>query len=197
MLIYTLPFIGALTGWITNFLAIKMLFHPRKEKKILFIKFQGIFPKRQKVLAEKLGQLVANELFSANDIKAILRDPEILSGVKAQLDSRVDEMLKNFIAGKPMLAMFIKDSMLAQIKEALVEQIEKAIPEMMDGITNKIDEKVDIEKIVFDKVTALSTDEIEKLLYGIMAQEFKFIELVGAILGFLIGCTQVLLVSIR
>ena len=56
---YLLPFIAALIGWVTNFLAIKMLFHPRKEIKILFLSIQGIFPKRQNELADKIGDLVA------------------------------------------------------------------------------------------------------------------------------------------
>ena len=62
--IFILPIIAALIGWATNFVAIKMLFHPQDPKKILGITFQGVFPKRQKQIAERLGELVAIELFS-------------------------------------------------------------------------------------------------------------------------------------
>jgi uncharacterized membrane protein YheB (UPF0754 family) len=51
---WAVPFIGAFIGWITNWLAIKMLFHPRKPIKILFITFHGIFPKNKPRIAEKL-----------------------------------------------------------------------------------------------------------------------------------------------
>ena len=47
-----LPIIAAIIGWGTNYLAVRMLFHPRKQKNILGLKLQGVFPKRQKVLAE-------------------------------------------------------------------------------------------------------------------------------------------------
>jgi len=50
MLIYTLPFIAAIIGWVTNYLAIKMLFHPREKINLIFFSLQGIFPKRQKGL---------------------------------------------------------------------------------------------------------------------------------------------------
>ena len=63
-----LPVIAAIIGWGTNYLAVRMLFHPRQEKRILGLSFQGVFPKRQKVLAEKLGKLVARELFSMKDV---------------------------------------------------------------------------------------------------------------------------------
>ena len=67
-LLFLLPLIAALIGWATNYLAIKMLFHPREPKKILGLSIQGVFPKRQNQIAEKLGTLVANELFSMKDI---------------------------------------------------------------------------------------------------------------------------------
>ena len=53
MTIYLIPFISAFIGWFTNWIAIKMLFHPKEEKNILGIKIQGIFPKRQQQFAEK------------------------------------------------------------------------------------------------------------------------------------------------
>ena len=66
-LLFLLPLIAALIGWMTNYIAVKMLFHPKEPKKIVGITFHGVFPKRQNVLAEKLGQLVADELFSISD----------------------------------------------------------------------------------------------------------------------------------
>jgi len=60
--------IAAHIGLATNYLAIKMLFHPRVPKKILGLSFQGIFPKRQNQFAEKLGTYVANELIWMKDI---------------------------------------------------------------------------------------------------------------------------------
>ncbi len=55
MLIYLIPFISAFIGYFTNWIAIKMLFHPKNPVTVLGITFQGIFPKRQKQFAQKLG----------------------------------------------------------------------------------------------------------------------------------------------
>jgi len=49
--------------------------------------------------------------------------------------------------------------------------------------------------LVREKVQAFSSNKIEELLVGFMAQEFRFIERIGAVLGFLIGCIQVFLVT--
>ncbi len=64
-----IPFISAFIGWFTNWIAIKMLFHPRHPKKILGVTLHGIFPKRQAVFAEKLGKMVSEELLSFEDIQ--------------------------------------------------------------------------------------------------------------------------------
>jgi uncharacterized membrane protein YheB (UPF0754 family) len=66
--LYLIPLISAFIGWFTNWIAIKMLFHPKEPKRILGITFHGIFPKRQAQFAEKLGKLVSNELLSFEDI---------------------------------------------------------------------------------------------------------------------------------
>ena len=74
MIIYSLPLVGALIGWFTNYLAVKMLFHPRDEKKILFLRIQGVFPKRQQALAHKVGMLVSSELISTGEIIEHLKE---------------------------------------------------------------------------------------------------------------------------
>ena len=89
-LLYLLPILAALIGWITNYLAIKMLFHPHQPKKILGLTFQGVFPKRQAQIAEKLGDLVANELFSMKDVAQKIEDlstqPEALEEVGKRIE---------------------------------------------------------------------------------------------------------------
>ena len=66
--IIAMPFIGAVIGLVTNWIAIKMLFHPRK--KILGI--QGVIPKRKKEIAKRIGEaspIILPEYF--NRIKKI------------------------------------------------------------------------------------------------------------------------------
>lgn len=195
-MLYTLPFISALIGYVTNFLAVKMLFHPRKELNLGIVRIQGIFPKRQKKLAEKLGDLVAKELFSIDEIKRIVQDPSILEGTDAIIGQRIDDFLVAFIKSKPMLSMFITDGVKEQIKQTLLSEIASMLPEMLDTLSAKIEEKVDIKQIVSDKVSNFSSDAMEKMLYSIMSKEFTFIEILGGILGFVIGLAQMLLIML-
>ncbi|MFM9021264.1 MAG: DUF445 domain-containing protein, partial [Sediminibacterium sp.] len=76
-----IPLISAFIGWFTNWIAIKMLFHPRQPKKILGLTFHGIFPKRQQVFAARLGKLVSDELLSFTDISTKITHPSNLKSV--------------------------------------------------------------------------------------------------------------------
>ena len=198
MIIYTLPIIAALTGWITNFIAIKMLFHPRKKVRFLFLELQGIFPKRQKNLAEKLGKVVADELFSVEEVKKSLQDPQGMEEVNQVIDEKIEVFLENkLVESMPMLALFMNDELKAQIKSTLQLEIQLMIPEMIDHFVNKIEREVDVEKTVYEKVVAFSSDKLESILYSIMSKEFRFIEILGGILGFIIGLIQIALLQLQ
>ncbi|MBK28773.1 MAG: DUF445 domain-containing protein [Verrucomicrobiales bacterium] len=189
-----LPLIAALIGWGTNYLAVRMLFHPRHEKRILGLKFQGVFPKRQKVLAEKLGALVARELFSIQDVKKHLQGDEFITHIKATLETKVDEFLEKKLAeALPMATMFLGSGMVDKIKHSLVENLAKAVPELGEMFVAHLEKNMDVETIVRNKVEAFSSDKLEEILLSIMKREFHFIELVGAALGFMIGLTQLVI----
>ena len=193
-MIYFLPFIAAITGWLTNWVAVKMLFHPVKPLNLGLFTVQGIFPKRQKAMAEKLGKIVATELFSIDDIVSKMKsadNTEVLSFVESKLDDFINVKLSTSM---PMLAMFLNDDLKNKIKTALLNEIGEVIPGIIDTYANKLKEEVNIEHIVYDKVINFSSDKMEEVLYSIMKKEFKFIEVLGGILGFFIGLIQLLLV---
>jgi len=196
MIIYTLPLIGALIGWLTNYIAIKMLFHPKNEIKIFFFSLQGIFPKRQQALAETLGQFVSMELVSAPAVTAHLKEQATSEGVLDHISMRIEEGIASRLPRIfPMLAMLMRGEITKKLKKALLEQISSLNEELIDKLSRELEEELDVQAIVEEKVSAFSSDKLEEILFSIMRREFKFVEVVGAVLGFLIGLIQILLLS--
>ncbi|MBW2466809.1 MAG: DUF445 family protein [Deltaproteobacteria bacterium] len=197
MLVYTLPFIGALIGWLTNYIAIKMLFHPKNEVKIFFIPVQGVFPKRQKDFARKLGQIVSEELVSAQDVTAHLKEKATSEAVLNNITLRLEEGIASRLPRLfPMLAMLISSDKMEKIKGFILEQMGSINEDLIDMLSGELEDELDVQRLVEEKVAAFSSDKLEEILFSIMRREFKFVELVGAVLGFLIGVAQVLLLSI-
>lgn len=188
------PLISAFTGWITTWVAIKMLFHPRKAVKILGISIQGIFPKNQQKIAEKLGEVVSKELLSFKEIEEKVTDPANLEKLKPEIEAHIDNFLRvKLKVTFPMFSMFIGDKTITQLKAAFLMELEELFPVLMKNYMTKLETDLDLKQIVTQKVSGFSSEKLEDMLDQITKQEFKFLEVIGAVFGLLIGILQVIL----
>lgn len=193
---WTVPIIGAFIGWITNWLAIKMLFHPRKPVKVLFLTFHGIFPKNKLRIADKLGTVVQRDLINFTDIKDRLQDPDALNNFKEEIASRVDDALRDRIEKSTLASILVPEPLIQSVHKTIVDEIEKNLPNVIGSSISKIEEKLDIQQLVKNKVSNFSDEKLEQLLLDITSKEFQFIELIGAVLGFFIGIVQLLISAV-
>ena len=170
-----------------------MLFHPREPKKILGITFHGIFPKRQQQFAEKLGKLVSDEFLSFSDIEQKISDPQNLKKIMPMIEEHMDDFLRNRLSDEmPVISMFIGDKTINKLKIAFMKEIESLFPQVMKQFAGNLKNELDLEHIVIRKVAGFSSDKLEEILYQIMSKEFKFVEIIGAVIGFIIGVVQVI-----
>ena len=170
-----------------------MLFHPRKPIKIFGLTIQGIFPKNQRLIAEKLGQVVGKELLSFDEIEQKITSPENLEKLKPEIEAHIDNFLSHKLKEVfPMLSMFIGDKTITQLKAAFLLELESLFPVLIKGYMAKLQDDLDLEKIVTEKVANFSSEKLENILNQITKQEFKFLEFVGGFFGFVIGIIEVL-----
>ena len=189
-----IPVISAFIGWFTNWIAIKMLFHPREPKKLLGVTFQGIFPKRQQQFAERLGKIISDEFLSFQDIEQKISSPENLKKIMPMIEQHIDEFLRVRLSQEmPVISMFIGDKTIEKMKSAFLKELETLFPKLMKQFAGNLRKELDLEHIVIQKVSSFSSDKLEEILYQIMSKEFRFVEIIGAIIGFIIGSLQVLI----
>jgi uncharacterized membrane protein YheB (UPF0754 family) len=189
-----IPIISAFIGWFTNWIAIKMLFHPKEPKRILGITFHGIFPKRRQQFAVKLGKLVSSELLSFAEIEQKISNPANVQKILPILEEHIDLFLREKLTAQiPMLGMLIGDKTIGQVKAVFMKELEELFPTMMGQYMTTLKQDLDLEKIVIEKVSGFSSDKLEDILNQIMSSEFRFVEIIGAVLGFIIGVVQVLI----
>ncbi len=185
------PVICAGIGWFTNYLAVKMLFHPRQPVRLPLLTIQGVFPKRKSALAANLGDVIERELICAGDISTLLRDPALAGRLHGQLDAYVEKLLtKDLTKAVPMAAMFLNGPTLVKIKEVLVPELERFVPELLTKASSELEANLDVSRHVRERIENFSMDKLEEVLFAIMRKEFRFIEMVGGVLGFAIGLFQ-------
>ena len=118
--------VGTFIGWVTNYIAIKLLFRPYNEINILGFKLQGVIPKRRKELAENIGKTINAELISIKDITNTIDSMELEIEIDKIVGDIVEKKIKGeFLGSYPMLKMFINDSIIDKIKSYIKSAIEE------------------------------------------------------------------------
>lgn len=185
------PVICAFIGWLTNYVAVKMLFRPRSPLRLGVCTVQGVFPKRKSALAENLGRMVEKNLFNHSDIQKVLTDPSFHGIFAGIAEEKVNDFLNNrLVTINPMIAMFLNDELKGRIRDMLMEELEGMLPGLLEGAASELEKRLVISDLVKQKVEGFSNDRVEELLFAVMKKEFRFIEVIGGVLGFLIGLAQ-------
>lgn len=91
-----LPFVTGIVGYLTNKLAIKMLFRPYKPK-WYSLGWQGIVPKTKPILANKISNIVSNQLLSHDDLLSVISKDDFYLYIKNEVKTNLDNINENNI----------------------------------------------------------------------------------------------------
>ena len=189
--------VGTFIGWVTNYIAIKLLFRPYNEINILGFKIQGVIPKRRSEIALNIGQTVNTQLISIKDITNTINSMELEVEIDKIVGDIVDKKIKgDFLSKNPMLKMFVSDSIIDKIKSYIKSAIEENKGEIVNTIIGKLEKEIDFEDLIIKKINEFSLEDVEKMTINIAKNELKHIEYIGAVLGAFIGVIQYLLITI-
>ncbi|MCK5327169.1 MAG: DUF445 family protein [Candidatus Latescibacteria bacterium] len=190
-----IPILSAFIGWLTNRVAIRMLFRPQKPLRILGIKIQGLVPARKKEMAQKFGEVIERDFLRSQDIAALLRKMELGTRLTGEIDRMVDERIANasislmLLRRMPLLKRPLEafvERVKRSVRNALNEHIESAAEEMV----RYVQENVEIREIVRARIEAFETDYLEEVVLRLSRKELKAIEYWGGALGFVVGLVQ-------
>ncbi len=183
--------IGAGIGWVTNYVAIKMLFRPYKEINFGLFKIQGLLPKRKHEIGESIAEIIQSELVSLKDIVSSMDKDKLEEKMSEAIDKILEEKLQREITKNfPMIAMFLSSDMLDKIKVIIKNSILENKDKIISMFSDYLEENVDFKGIIVRNVDAFSLEKLEEITYSLAKKEFKHIEVVGAVLGAIIGFAQ-------
>ena len=190
-------FISATIGWITNWVAIKMLFRPHKEINFGLFKIQGLIPKRKAEIGSGIANIIQNELISVKDVISNIDREEFSKRLNSSIDRVLEKNLKGKVKEKfPVLQMFFSDRMAKDVSNTIKDIIMENQEKILEIFSNYAEENIDFEIIISDKISNFSLDKLEEIVTLLAKKELKHIEVIGAILGGLIGVAQYLITLI-
>lgn len=187
--ILILATIGGLIGYITNVVAIKLIFRPIVPYKIpiLNIEIIGLIPKRKADIAKNIGEIIQNEFVSMDEILANVITEEDKNGVVKYMKSRVKLLINEKMSFIPST---IKNIIQGYIEDAIEEEIKSSIDDLSEEIIKKANSRINIQEMVETKINELDLYELEDIILKVSKTELKHIEQLGLVLGFGIGIIQ-------
>ena len=183
--------ISGAIGWITNWVAIKMLFRPHREINFGLFKIQGLIPKRKAEIGTGIANIIQNELISVKDVISNIDREEFSKRLNKLIDDVLDKNLKKKVKEKfPLLQMFFSDKVAKDVGNTIKDIVMENQEKIFEIFSNYAEENIDFEVIISDKISNFSLDKLEEIITLLAKKELKHIEVIGAVLGVLIGAIQ-------
>jgi len=196
---WVLPFAGFVVGYLTNFLALKMIFEPVNPVPIFGgrIVLHGLFLQRQQEVSRVFARMTASKVMTSE----LIWD-EILFGPNVEkfeeLVRRHTSVAVDKFAGilRPAVAPYLKIKRTGigydydDVKDGICDQVIQELPPQVQLLHGYSDEALQIRRELHEKMSALPSPEFEAVLHPVFEEDELKLILVGAALGAGVGFFQ-------
>ncbi len=186
---WILPAAGFFVGYLTNWIAIKLVFSPREPTKIGPITIQGLFHKRQNEVAEAFGRTVATRVLNADNIVTTVMESDGAKRMNEIVAHRIGELISKYEA-HPMAKLVVPEASRPALRAEVLERIQTEWPKPGGFFHTFAGEAVDLQGELERRMKALDRESYEGVLRPAFQQdEWKLIA-AGAVLGTIAGVLQ-------
>lgn len=156
------PLIGAVIGYFTNYIAVKMLFYPRKEiyflgKKLPFT--PGAIPKGKSRLAKAIGNIVGTTLVTKDDIETALLSDHMTEIVADSVMPRFSRDIKGNIID------------IADIDEEKYNEYQNKVSEVITNDIVKAMVESDLSSVIISKGKDRIKDKLQNSMFGMFVND--------------------------
>lgn len=187
-----LPLYGAALGYLTNWVAINMVFRPLNPVHIGPWKLQGVFLKRQNEVADKFSQLSTQEMMTIGHIMTEMMTGKRADRTRAMIKRHLTPLLEGGVV-RTAIQLTVGPQGYAELKRTVVEKAtQKSLEPLRDPDFNR-DRAGVIAKIFSSRMRSMTPQEFQDLLRPAFQEDEWIIIVLGGIFGFLAGWAQFLL----
>lgn len=166
-------FIGAIIGYVTNWLAIKMLFRPRNEVRVFGKRLPftpGLIPKERFRISASVGEAVGEHLLTKETLVEALANDKMNKHIQKWIGDKVIALKNNSSSLKELLMKLLGERYIC-----ILEKINSRAVTKMKELAESSENKESLETILKEFLVKICKLPIETLLnnkYMIQAKEF-------------------------
>ncbi|MBI1288087.1 MAG: DUF445 family protein [Flavobacteriales bacterium] len=190
---WLLPLGGLVVGYLTNFLALKLIFRPVHPVKIGPFTIQGLFMKRQNEVSEEYARILASELLTSEHIFEFVLETKGMEPIADICRKQVKQLTDTAVGNtrKTLVKLAIGTKGYERIKHVAAERLVDVFPASISSMFGYADRSLQIGKTLETKLKSLSKLEFEDVLHPIFQEDELTLILVGAVLGAIAGFIQI------
>jgi len=185
---------GLFVGYLTNFLAIKLIFKPTKKINLGLFTIQGLFLKRQKEVAEEYSEIITSNIISIEKLYDSIFKNTKSDKIKILIERNFDKLINDLIDdSNPNIKNLFPKSKLQYMKNIAVYRFLQEIPIALKDTYEYSEKQLDLKNTIREKMASLPSEDFISFLRPVFQEdEFKLI-IVGAALGCFAGFLQYLI----
>jgi len=190
---WVLPAFGFAVGWLTNYLALLLIFKPVKPWRVCCgcYTLHGAFLRRQQEVAESFSVVLVRQLINAHNIWS-----EIQHGAKRK---EFEQLLRGYTTSfvhktvgmsRPIVGMAVGEDMYQRVCDRIAEGVVQEFGGILPYAYEYSDNAMEIQKTLKEKLQELPPEQFEGVLHPAFEEDEIKLILVGGVLGLMMGILQ-------
>jgi uncharacterized membrane protein YheB (UPF0754 family) len=194
---WIMPAFGFAVGFISDYIALNMLFRPVEPKKFLgIIGFQGLLHAQRDKITRDYAKILADDLFSPEILlDGVLKGPgsdKLYALAGKEVEAAIDA--QTGIAG-PIVVLAVGTKRYRALKDRVVQLVLERLPTTLLEAQDYATGAIDLENTIVEKMNQLTNDQYESILRPVFKDDEPLMIAIGGILGGVVGEMQVLLIE--
>ena len=187
---WLLPAGGFLIGFVTNWLAINLIFSPLQPRRFLFWKVQGLFLRRQPEISDVWARLVAEELITVEKVADAMLNGERGDRTRAIIQKHLRPLLDHSVVMKLTAQVTVGMAGYTELKKAMNQKAVLASREVFADPAFNRERAPIVAEVLSEQMKALGPREFQDILRPAFREEEFQLMLVGGMFGAMAGLVQ-------
>ena len=188
---WVLPAAGFVVGYVTNWLALNLIFEPKEPKQIGPFRLQGVFIKRQREVATSFADVISDRVLTPEHMVQHISDGPNKQRVLDLIEDQVEESMKTY-ERDTMVAMLVSKEKLADAKTDLLERVRKADMSDSRQLKRFANQSRHVHEQLERNLVALDSTQFSGILRPVFQKDEWKLILAGGVIGTGIGALQVI-----
>ena len=182
---WLLPILGVVIGYVTNYVAILMIFEPAEPRRILGMTFHGLFLRRQEEVSDIYAGIIADDIVTVSNIGEELmhgpRSDRTHHMIQAAMRPAVDQAVGPL---QPLLRVAVGTREYDTIRESFAAQaVDYTMTPMNDAAFNAR-QSAEVRRLVAARMREMAPPDFTEMLRTAIREDEWLLYLHGAVLGF-------------